>query len=230
MEPTDSIERFAELSAHLADGFADRPSILASADLDETAWRRLEAHWLRRLDAEPELRDRFGEAYAKARCSLTTSAEPRSGEAGGHRGPSPEVAAPGSAGNDAKLNLPVLLDEDTDPSPSPCPQPDPADRTLEVPAYRPEPALPFAVAPARTPELSERRPGTPILPPPPASGGASRADDMTLETPAFREDRPPLPFTSAPPGKRLAHFDSQTGQPLPAPTWIDAPGHALRKP
>ncbi len=69
--PVTTVERFAELSARLADPFADRATILCDAGLDAQSWGDIESRWQTRLGAASEEQDalvaRFGEVYESVR-------------------------------------------------------------------------------------------------------------------------------------------------------------------
>jgi hypothetical protein len=60
-------------------------------------------------------------------------------------------------------------------------------------------------------------------PPSPPAAPAAPASPMRPAEPMSHYRGPVLAEgQSAPPGKRLIRFDSQTGQPLPSPIWVDA--------
>lgn len=66
---SDSIERFAELSALLDEPFADRQAVLRAAGLDDERWTDVVERWAALLaTAEGEvLAVRFGDAFVAAR-------------------------------------------------------------------------------------------------------------------------------------------------------------------
>ena len=194
--PGPSVESFAQLCALLDGGFAARDGVLAAAGLDEAGWQALRAAWLPRLASSdaPALAQQFGRAYAHAR------------------------RHPGF------LALPVLIaeeDPETD-APAPTPEDDDTEGTVERAFPLAGPALPFRVPGLLLPPAPRRYAGElPLLVP------ASDPSAATLDVPcAPLPSGAALPFTSPPPNGRrlrLLRFDTQTGQPLATPVWIDDP-------
>jgi len=195
------IESFAELTARLDHPFADRASILRSAGLDEAAYLRHKNRWSADLAGalSPELAQRFGEAYARA---VHAKAEPIREEAA--------IVA-----RETKAEAPWVPEgmrhftslQETQPA---ADGPPPA-----------RPVLPFDAAAKPSPS-----PPLPVRPPaPPALGDTAGIDPLALPAASAV-----LPFdAAATPGKRLIRFDSQTGEPLPTPVWVDLPASPERK-
>jgi hypothetical protein len=199
----ESIQRFAEVSARLGDVFADREEVLGTEGLDEAAWIKLEHGWAQRLQAldGEALARRFGEIYEaaqrRARTPATEAPDPRFLTTTAQ----PWRAEAAAVSLDVSVDAPALsCPPDRKAAPIPLraeprpPLPDETDATAELSVYRPEPALPFAPSCA----CNEQR-ARPIADLPPA-----------------------LLFRSARKG-RWHRFDPQTGEPLPAPRWVDDP-------
>jgi hypothetical protein len=99
--------------------------------------------------------------------------------------------------------------------------------TRAISAFVPRVGLPFA------PGSGDQRPPEP----PPAVPAQPRVGSGTTdvgaavprhllpfgERPSPPAPPPPAPVAEAEPRRRLVRFDSQTGQPLPAPMWVDMP-------
>jgi hypothetical protein len=193
--PADSIERFAELVALEDDGDIPRPSILSATGVTAEAWRQIEGDWMKRLAAgdDPDLALRFATTYALARRSLSRRAPPEP------PGEEPRHAAP---------------DDDTIVEPAPAVGGDLGAGGSEPPAEH------------TTDELAVTD-DTPA--PAPLTGAEVRLPldpaDATLICPLEAVPKEPLPFVLPvpPPGKRLAFFDTQTGERLATPVLIDAP-------
>ena len=70
-----SLERFAALSAALAEGDRPLPALLAAHDLDEAVWQAATAHYTRLLaadamDGDGAVSDRYAAAFARAQDAL----------------------------------------------------------------------------------------------------------------------------------------------------------------
>jgi hypothetical protein len=195
-----SIERFAQLCALLDDGFAVRADILAAAGLDEAAWRALRAEWVPRLASgdAPDLALHFGRAYARAR-----------------RHPGYLALA---------LPQPVV-EEDTDvDAPSVDADTDPTARTAAGGFPLAGPAMPFRVPTLLPPALNPyATASTPCQPSPMVA--TVDPTEATLGVPcAPSPAATALPFSSPSSDgrrQRLQRFDTQTGQPLATPIWVD---------
>ncbi len=93
-DPADSVDRFAELSALLADPFADRAAILRAAGLDAERWRQVQEGWAGCLQEGGPVAERFAAVYDKILGALGAPAVPlaRAGHAPG--GGPPSTTAP----------------------------------------------------------------------------------------------------------------------------------------
>jgi hypothetical protein len=214
MPARSSIEHFAQLCALLDDGPASHAEALAAADADETRWQASCEAWLPRLAAgdAPELAVRFSRAYAIA----------RHWHAGHLPLPSvPEAArVPGTPGVAPASSKELVLEIDADDT---------------VPGSAPPGALDADVAAESAPPTAESAPPFTrvdmLLPPAPREPAAARdalpattdPADATLESAqaavALFAPRPAATGWR----QRLARFDTQTGQPLPEPRWVDEP-------
>ncbi len=196
-----TIDHFAQLCALLDDGFAVRADVLAAAGLDEAAWQALRAEWVPRLASgdAPELALHFGRAYAHARR---------------HPG---DVAPP----------QPVV-EEDTDvDAPTLGADTDPTERTAAGGFPLAGPATPFRVPTLLPPALNPYTAASTPRQPSPAVAAADPTE-ATLEVPCvpLQAAAAALPFplpTSDGRRQRLQRFNTQTGQPLSTPIWVDDP-------
>ncbi|MEP7123529.1 MAG: hypothetical protein ABJE95_21555 [Byssovorax sp.] len=229
--PGETIEGFAEIMAMLADSFANRTAVLQRAGFDAGAFRRHEHDWTERLarDATGALALAFGEAFARARSAgsavacdphpdddrrFLSVAQPWRVEA---------AAVPLEASGEAPpLLRPVV--EATWPSAGCAPAPLDLDATAELAFDPARSALPFTPT-SGTAESSIRRMPAPCrIHEPPIRPHAHElsAADSTMELRLSAPVVPVLPFTAPRvPRGRLHRFDTQTGQPLAMPLWID---------
>lgn len=228
-----SIELFAELSARLNEGFADRARVLGAAGLDEAAWKRLETRWMTQIaeSSDGALARRFGEAYAAKRHPFAGDPSPVAPLAAGPRFLNGEAQSWRNEAAAVPLETlgvaPPLLsyvDEDTEDAPWPARQPLSAagdlDRTAELAFCRPGPVLPFS--PSRSVEESGVRSAAAARKPDERPRIALEATDATVELSLSAARAPALPFESVRRTfRRLHSFDSKTGQPLPTPYWVD---------
>lgn len=198
--PECTIERFAEIAAIIDDGPVSRASILHAAGFDEIAWTRVESHWMVRLAAgtDPDMAARFGTVYGRTKYSLSSAARAAS------LTPSGENEGRAEEGAQATSNV-----DDTLPTGSAPPS--------DVNDTFPDQAAPASDAgcdPAPIPEAAKAPEGV----------------DLTIECAPDAAARHVLPFVAAsspvgvaPPGKRWAYYDTQTGEPLSGPVLIDIP-------
>jgi hypothetical protein len=198
--PASTIERFAQLCALLDDGFAVRADVLAAAGLDEAAWQALRVEWVPRLASgdAPELALHFGRAYAHARR---------------HPG---DVTPP----------QPVE-EEDTDVDAlSVGANTDPTERTVAGGFPLAGPAMPFRVPALLPPALNPYAAASTPCQPSPAVAAVDLGE-ATLAVPCGSfQAAAALPFSSPTSDgrrQRLQRFDTQTGQPLATPIWVDDP-------
>src|SRR5690349_17560716 len=225
------IESFAELVARLDDPFADRASILRSAGLDEAAYLRRRALFSADLAGAttPELAQRFGETYARVVQAI--AAARRGGDAASPTAAKETNAEPPPRGGDT-APIPWVPEgmrhftslQETQPATSGPP-------AEALPFVKPAPgAVPLESA-KKQPEAAQPRPAPPGLDE--TSTTHAWASPPARPVLPFEPQKPPAPEplspTSAPPGKRLIRFDSQTGEPLPSPVWVDIPTPPERK-
>jgi hypothetical protein len=204
--PAESIERFAELIALEDDGYTPRRAILLAAGLAAPAWRQIERSWMDRLAAgdDPELALRFGKAYGLTRLSFSSGTVLASAPAAGGAARDAEGTAAGS------VPLPVDADdtvEDTAPGTAALLAMDGVDLPIDQPTEQ-------------RPDVGEARVQSEQLEEPPRPHRDPA--DATLICPLDAVPKEPWPFVP-PPGKRLAFFDTQTGERLVTPVLIDAP-------
>jgi hypothetical protein len=197
--PTDSIERFAELVAHLVDGFADRTAVLRAAGLTQASWTQIEGRWMERLASTEggELARRFGDAYAAARARLLRPTLASGAEETRDTHFLVEEAQPlqeAAAGRDVGAEPPHLLAPPAVGGVAPpsraTPPAAPAsglDRTAETSFAPILASLPFA---ARGEGATA---GAPTEPQPMPSRAAPHPLDATIEAPTALS-HPPLPF------------------------------------
>ena len=114
------------------------------------------------------------------------------------------------------------------PPPAPAPRAPVSTGTTDISAFVPRHLLPFPSA-GPPPAPPPPSPVAPIAEPAPQPSVVITRPPQhlaaTADISAF-VPRPATPFTppeAAPPRKRLIRFDPQTGQPLPAPIWVDLP-------
>ncbi len=195
--PEDTIERFAEIAALVDEGYVPRLDRLAAAGLDHASWKQLERYWMSRLAEgnDADLAIRFATTYGRTRASFANTTVSEAGEPRRSGG-----------GGDTDDTVPDGVD----------------------------PAAHRANAAPRS-SLGACAPGAPAGADDEAQTGASSAAagvDLTVEAAPGAALGGALPFAppatarpsgSPPPGKRLAYFDTQTGQPLAVPMWVDAP-------
>jgi hypothetical protein len=205
------VEAFAELSAALADPFADRSSTLAAAGLDEALWRSIEDGWLERFKVDAarqgDLAVRYGETYAVitggAATPVATDATARQERLrvlGENARPWQEEAAavtPGVSHRtfDAQPALPPssafvteVLGEGENAA---------AETTLAALNISGGPALPFGRSPSQELRVAEARPRIAQEP-----RRAHDDADRTME-PGHVVARPATPFGRAPAGPRV---------------------------
>jgi hypothetical protein len=80
--PNLSLDRFAELSAEIADPFAERSVLLRRAGLDEESWSRIIDSWMTAFtapDGEHQAA-RFGEVFARTKRRLAAGPAPAAAE------------------------------------------------------------------------------------------------------------------------------------------------------
>jgi len=95
-DPAGSVERFAQLSAQLADPFADRAGILCAAGLDAERWRNVQEGWAERLHQEGgAVAERFAAVYDK---TLGALGAPLARAGYGPDGGRPSAAVPSCGG------------------------------------------------------------------------------------------------------------------------------------
>lgn len=227
----ETITRFAELSARLNEGFADRTRVLETVGLDESTWARFESQCATALaeDIDNVLALRFSDAFAAERgilalrrsSTVLPACDPRFLNNDAQSWRQEAAAVPLDASHVAPPPL-FFGDEDTE---------DPAwaslqvlsvagdmDRTAEFAARRPGPVLPFSSA--RGIEESGVRSVPVARGAEPPSRLALAPPDTTVELATNAARVPALPFAApGSPGRRLHSFDSQTGQPLATPYW-----------
>lgn len=228
----ETITRFAELSARLNEGFADRTRVLETAGLDESSWERFESQCATALaeDMDNVLALRFSDVYAAERGLLSLSrsstvlpaCDPRFLNNDAQSWREEAAAVPLDASHVAPPPL-FFGDEDTEDPAWPSPQllavAADMDQTAEFAARHPGPVLPFVGA--RGIEESGVRSVPVARCAAPPSRIALAAPDTTAELATNAARVPALPFADpGPPGRRLHSFDSQTGQPLATPYWV----------
>jgi hypothetical protein len=199
--PECTIERFAELVAIIDDGSVPRARILQAAGFDEIAWKRVEGHWMEHLAAgnDHDLAARFGTVYGRTKYSLSST--PRAASLttpSGENEGSAEEGAQATANVDDTLPTGVAPPSDVNDT-----LPDQATSDADV-----------GCDPAPVPEAI----------------AAPEGVDLTIECAPDAAARHVFPFVApaspagvAPPGKRWAYYDTQTGERLPAPVLIDVP-------
>jgi hypothetical protein len=214
----ESIERFAELIALQDDGHTPRSAILSAAGVSVEVWREVEGSWMQRLAAgdDPGLALRFAKTYGLTRLSVSTPTEDaadahaRPAEAGAARS-DPDGASSLSADDTVVETFPGLgaaLAADV----KAVPEEPPADLGDAAPACDR----------AELPGEHLGRPTTGTAAPAPRRPSVDLAD-LAIVCPLGAVPNEPLPFVPpiVPPGKRLAFYDTQTGQRLAHPVLID---------
>jgi hypothetical protein len=131
-DPTTSVDRFAELSALLAEPLADRAAILGAAGLDPERWQTTQDDWAKRLRDDGIVAARFAEVFDRTLGAVTAPAAPLAQ-------PLPGGALPFAATVDVDLSAmrPVVASQ------HPSSPPNALADTLESPTRLPVPGLPF---------------------------------------------------------------------------------------
>lgn len=196
----ESIERFAVLCAKLDDGDPSRALVLASAGMDERALDDLCRRWLPLLASgrDADLAICFASSYARARVRAARDEDGAPSEVDG-----------ADTERDATGCIPVIAD---------------MDRTAEVVLVHAASVLPFKRGVANAGDLVlQPCDALPLLSP---CVGTGDPTETTLEVPGASPTALALPFAQpAATGRRqrLQRFDTQTGQPLAVPVWVDEP-------
>jgi hypothetical protein len=115
-DPAGSVDRFAELSALLADPFADRAAILCEAGLDAERWRAVEEGWAGRLQEDGAIAERFAAVYLKTVRALGAPALPLA-QAGYAPDGGPSVLPATEAGPEPLVPPPTQRSPEPPPSP-----------------------------------------------------------------------------------------------------------------
>jgi hypothetical protein len=89
-DPTSSIDRFAEVSALLADPFSDGAAVLRDAGLDAEGWRKVEESWVPRLERDEAAAERFGVVFERTLRALSASPAVPLGRPGERAPPRPQ--------------------------------------------------------------------------------------------------------------------------------------------
>lgn len=229
--PDQDVRRFAEIMAALADPFAQRAAILSAAGYDATTWVPIERGWIERIeqDTNGQLGAEYGAAFGQANAAKSTAYHASRPAPRDMRFLSMDEQPWRDDAAAVKLDAsgeapPLLSPPDPDPSEDTWPTEGDLDRTAELRVSRTGVVLPFCAARASDESGIRRAPAVRRIHEPPIRP-ASDVAESTLEMPALTEPRAALPF-EAPHAvcRRLHHFDTQTGLPLPNANWSDDVG------
>jgi hypothetical protein len=225
------VRRVAKIMATLADSFAARDSVLASAGLDHATWARMETEcveWLQE-DTSGVLRAIYAESFARAKAG--GSARERAPQL--HHDPRFLSAAQpwrneaAAVSIDASGEAPRLLsvaEDDTWSSRRASIATGDLDATAELALGPRKPTLPFVVAGIGGDSAIRRVPAPCRIHEPPIRHARHPSADAenTMEVRLSAPRHAVMPFASSrPPYGRLHRFDTQTGLPLPNPIWIE---------
>ncbi|WP_437731462.1 hypothetical protein [Sorangium sp. So ce1335] len=236
------LERYAEILAHVVYfRGADLYEVLARLGVAPAEWERADAEHMSELALAGKRNQgiqalRFSSVFARTRRSLEAK-RPSLASLGPPQRPGAEDASPAHPPPPAPPAIVPHQGQAFVP-PGSSPERDEvspwaagahARRACGPGSWAPAPPRAQTVSasasppvPPRPPEAAPVRPGAPLgvgIP----RGTADIAEFVPRPDMPFQSGQAQAAAQSAPEGKRLQRFDPQTGKPLDAPLWVDAP-------